>query len=256
MSRLTQAIQLAAAGIIGLTAYTHLASGQGEDSQTAGVAQNQTEESIQYFLEASKTFRHPRCMNCHPSGERPTQGDDMHAHIMNVQRGADDKGAVGMRCASCHNEANNSYSQVPGAPKWALAPKSMAWQGLSDREICEVIKDQKKNHGMSLDELVHHNGEDVLVSWGWTPGANRKAIPGTQKQFGEVIRKWAATGAACPGDDTSGTQILSGSTTAADSAAVASESATDESGKQSESALVLERKNSKKQQTRDVRTIH
>lgn len=240
MKKVARPLSLLAAGLLSFAAYTHLAVGQNDEASA------QTEESIGYFLEASKTFRHPRCMNCHPSGERPTQGDDMHAHIMNVQRGPDDKGFVGMRCASCHNETNNSYSQVPGAPKWALAPKSMAWQGLTDREICEVIKDQKKNHGMSLEDLVHHNGEDVLVSWGWTPGANRQAIPGTQKEFGEIIRKWAATGAACPGDGAGdgshSPAIISGATTSAEAA---------ESG---ESALDLERKNSKKQQTRDVRT--
>ena len=236
MKRVARLLPLIGACLIAVFAFAHFASGQ--DEGAAVKEETQTEQSIHYFMQASKTFRHPRCMNCHPSGERPTQGDDMHAHIMNVQRGADDKGMLGMRCASCHNEANNTYSQVPGAPKWAVAPKSMAWQGLTDREICQVIKDQKKNHGMSLDELVHHNGEDALVSWGWNPGANRKAIPGSQKEFGEVIRKWAETGAACPGDEDSAA-IISGTTTSADSA---------------ESAIQLEKKNSKKQQTRDVRT--
>lgn len=197
---------------------------------------DQTEESIEYFLEASKTFRHPRCLNCHPAGERPTQGDDMHAHIMNVQRGIDDHGMQGMRCASCHNQANYEYSGVPGAPKWALAPRSMAWQGLDDRELCEALKDQKKNHGMSIEELVHHNGEDPLVSWGWSPGADRRAIPGSQKEFGEIIRKWAATGAACPGDESPGA-ILQGTT-------------------RSRSDIDAEKKNSVKQQTRDPRTIY
>ena len=208
------------------------ALGQNQTSQ----AVDQTEESIGYFLEASKTFRHPRCLNCHPAGDRPTQGDDLHAHIMNVQRGYDDKGSPGMRCASCHNEANYAYSGVPGAPKWALAPKSMAWQGLDDRELCLALKDTEKNHGMSLDELVHHNGEDPLVSWGWNPGANRRPIPGTQKQFGDIIRKWASTGAACPGDESTVGTVL-GTT-------------------RSKSELDAERRNSKKQQTRDSRTIY
>ncbi|RYZ69641.1 MAG: hypothetical protein EOP05_14520 [Proteobacteria bacterium] len=175
-------------------------------------------------------------MNCHPAGDRPTQGDDLHAHIMNVQRGADDKGVTGMRCASCHNQANYEYSQVPGAPKWALAPRSMAWQGLDDREICLAIKDRKKNHDMSIEELVHHNGEDPLVSWGWNPGSDRAAIPGTQKQFGEIIRKWAQTGAACPGDDVK-PALYQGTT-------------------RSRSEVEAQKKNSVKQQTRSPKTIH
>lgn len=221
--------------MVGSIAIIAFAQRRGE-AEPADPKRLQTEESIRHFVEASKTLRHPRCMNCHPAGERPTQGDDMHAHIMNVQRGRDDKGLPGMRCASCHNEANNRYSQVPGAPKWALAPRSMAWQGLSDRDLCMAIKDTKKNHGMTIEELVHHNGQDKLVSWGWEPGANRKPIPGTQKEFGEIIRKWADSGAACPGDQPSSGVVAIGARSTSD--------------------VGLEKKNSTKQQTRDSKTIH
>ncbi|MBC7531067.1 MAG: hypothetical protein H7318_05765 [Oligoflexus sp.] len=86
------------------------------------------ERSIAAFMEASKVFKHPRCLNCHPAADYPTQGDDLHRHIMNVQRGANDHGVVGERCETCHREANYIYSEVPGAPKWALAPRSLAWQ--------------------------------------------------------------------------------------------------------------------------------
>src|SRR5436190_7848801 len=39
------------------------------------------------FLEVYKVLMHPRCMNCHPSGNRPLQRDDGHVHTMNVKRG-------------------------------------------------------------------------------------------------------------------------------------------------------------------------
>jgi hypothetical protein len=29
----------------------------------------------------------PRCMNCHPAGDVPLQGDDSHIHTMLPQRG-------------------------------------------------------------------------------------------------------------------------------------------------------------------------
>jgi hypothetical protein len=150
------------------------------------------------FQEATKVFRSPRCMNCHPAGSRPTQGDDMHPHIMNVQRGPRDHGAVGLQCMACHGTQNNDSSGVPGAPKWALAPASMGWQGLNDRELCEALKDQKKNHGMSLEKLVDHNAHDELVAWAWNPGNGRKPAPGTQEEFGKLVAEWVATGAHCP----------------------------------------------------------
>src|SRR5947207_11456022 len=34
----------------------------------------------------------PRCLNCHPRADRPTQGDDMHPHRPGVQRGAEGNG--------------------------------------------------------------------------------------------------------------------------------------------------------------------
>src|SRR5665647_168089 len=32
------------------------------------------------FSEAAKVIMNPRCMNCHPASDRPTQGNDMHPH--------------------------------------------------------------------------------------------------------------------------------------------------------------------------------
>jgi hypothetical protein len=40
--------------------------------------------------------------------------------------------------------------------------------------------------------------EDSLVGWGWLPGTGRQPAPGTQKEFGELIKAWVETGAACP----------------------------------------------------------
>ncbi len=51
-----------------------------------------------------------------------------------------------------------------------------------------------------LEALVEHMAEDSLVGWAWTPGAGRQPAPGTWESFGELIRAWAKTGAACPGD--------------------------------------------------------
>ncbi len=156
------------------------------------------ERSVALFAEAGKVITHPRCVNCHPAGDRPMQGNDSHPHQPLVVRGADGLGAIGMRCTTCHGPANFNPGGVPGHPMWHVAPIEMAWVGKSLGEICEQIKDPKRNGGKSMEELIHHMSEDTLVGWGWTPGGDREPAPGTQKEFGGLIRAWAETGAACP----------------------------------------------------------
>jgi hypothetical protein len=137
-------------------------------------------------------------MNCHPRGDRPTQGDDSHPHQPLVVRGDFGLGAPGMRCATCHGPANFDPGGVPGHPLWHVAPIEMAWQGKSLAEICAQIKDPERNGGKTLEQLVHHMAEDSLVGWGWHPGAGREPVPGTQKDFGILIKAWVDSGAACP----------------------------------------------------------
>ena len=59
---------------------------------------DQKERSLALFDEAAEVITHPRCLNCHPAGDRPTQGMDTHPHLPLVVRGADGHGAIGMRC--------------------------------------------------------------------------------------------------------------------------------------------------------------
>jgi hypothetical protein len=80
---------------------------------------------------------------------------------------------------------------------WHIAPIEMAWAGKSLREICEQIKDPKRNGGKSMEQLVEHMAEDTLVGWAWAPGVGREPAPGSQKEFGELIRAWVESGAAC-----------------------------------------------------------
>jgi len=166
-------------------------------SSFSGIA-DERERAVALFNEAGKVIQHPRCMNCHPAGDRPTQGEDRHPHQPLVVRGPDNFGAIGMRCTTCHGPANFDPGGVPGNPAWHLAPIEMAWQGKTLAQICTQIKDTERNGGMSLEDLVHHMGEDELVGWGWNPGAGRQPAPGTQKDFGALIEAWVEAGAACP----------------------------------------------------------
>ena len=163
----------------------------------AGIADT-AERSRALFAEAGKVIASPRCQNCHPVGERPSQGDDMHPHLPLVVRGADDMGAIAMRCTTCHQVANFAPAGVPGNPKWRTAPVAMAWQGKSLGAICEQIKDPARNGTRTLAQLHDHMAHDALVGWGWRPGGTRTPAPGTQAQFGALIAAWIQTGAACP----------------------------------------------------------
>lgn len=151
------------------------------------------------FLEASKVFLHPRCANCHPNGDVPAQGMAMTPHQPPVTRGPEGHGVVGMECTSCHQDRNQALARVPGAPDWHLAPREMAWVGKSPHDICEQVKDPKRNGGKSLAQIVEHNAHDkALVAWGWSPGGDREPAPGSQEQFGAIVAAWVETGAECP----------------------------------------------------------
>jgi hypothetical protein len=160
---------------------------------------DKNERAIALFQEAGKVIQSPRCLNCHPAGERPTQTDGMRPHQPLVVRGDGGMGAPGgLVCTTCHHDTNFDPAGVPGNPKWALAPAEMAWQGKTLGQICIQIKDKSRNGGKDIAALIKHMAEDELVGWGWNPGAGRIPAPGTQKQFGELIKAWADAGASCP----------------------------------------------------------
>jgi hypothetical protein len=155
--------------------------------------------AIALFQEAGKVIQSPRCMNCHPATERPTQTDKLRPHQPLVVRGEAGMGPPGgLACTTCHHDANFDPAHVPGNPKWHLAPAEMAWQGRTLGQICVQIKDPSRNGGKDMPALVEHMAEDSLVGWAWSPGAGRMPAPGTQKAFGALIKAWAAARASCP----------------------------------------------------------
>jgi len=91
-----------------------------------------------------------------------------------------------------------SFQSVPGHPRWALAPLSMAWEGKSLGEICRQIKDKDRNGGRDLALLHEHIAKDDLVAWGWNPGADREPAPGSQDIAGQLTKAWIDSGAECP----------------------------------------------------------
>jgi hypothetical protein len=154
--------------------------------------------SAALFTEADKVLSSPRCVNCHPAGDRPLQGEAHRLHEPPVARGSDGFGTAAMRCSTCHQGANFDPAGVPGHPHWHLAPREMAWQDKTAREICAQIKDPARNGGRSLEEITTHIATDSLVGWAWAPGFGRTPAPGTQQELGALIRAWVQTGAVCP----------------------------------------------------------
>ncbi len=150
-----------------------------------------------------KVLTHKRCVNCHPSGDRPRQGEDSHYHNFGVQRGVDNHGLAALRCETCHQHENNNYSGVPGAPEWSLAPRKMAWEGLSRVEIARSMLNPANNGGRSLAETVKHLTEHELVLWAWEPGIDasgkpREKPPISKEDYIKAVKEWAAAGGVIP----------------------------------------------------------
>jgi hypothetical protein len=154
--------------------------------------------SAALFTELGKVLTHPRCVNCHPAGDRPRQTDASRLHQPPVVRGPDGLGLPAMRCPICHQNANFDPGRVPGNPLWHLAPREMAWEGKTLAEICAQIKDPARNGNRTLEALIEHIGTDHLVGWAWAPGYGRQPAPGTQKEAGALVEAWVRTGGACP----------------------------------------------------------
>src|SRR5438552_18630361 len=90
------------------------------------------------FQDVYKVLMHPRCMNCHPVGDVPLQGDDSHLHAQSVKRGPDGRGKYALKCANCHQAANlPGENMPPGNPNWHLPPPGMrmVFQGKTPGEL-------------------------------------------------------------------------------------------------------------------------
>ena len=199
---LTAAGAVVAAGVAAPQAAPESASGLRSVSSFQSI-KDPAARSLALFEEAGKVIQSPRCLNCHPVERAPTQGDDLRPHNPPMVAGDSGHGPASLPCFSCHTAANvpawgDRIKSIPGDPKWALAPAEMAWQGKSLGAICAQIKNPATNGGKTLAQIHHHMAEDHLVGWGWNPGAGRTPAPGSQAQFGALIKAWIDTGAKCP----------------------------------------------------------
>jgi len=155
------------------------------------------------FLEAYKVFMSPRCANCHPAGDVPTQYDAMTLHTQGVTRGSDGKGKYGMKCTTCHQAENLEGEHLPPGVStgWHMPPADMkmVFQGRTAKQLCEQFKDPKQNGGKkTLAEAMEHLEKDPLVLWGWSPGNGRSTPPLSHEEFMKNIHTWMENGGVCP----------------------------------------------------------
>src|SRR5215510_12632514 len=180
-----------------------------------GNSNNEKPESAAAFLEAYRVLTHPRCMNCHPIGDAPLQGDDSHPHFYRVQRGNDGNGALSMRCSNCHQSQNAAGEHAPpGAPyppelqspanrnqpRWQLPPATsrLVFEKRTASQLCGQLLDKKMNGGLTPQQLVEHVSHDSLVLWGWKPGEGRTTPPLTHDEFVQRVKEWIEKGGSCP----------------------------------------------------------
>ena len=161
------------------------------------------ETTTEAYNTMMQVITHKRCVNCHPSGDRPRQGEDSHLHYFGVQRGEDNHGLAGYKCGTCHGNENNNYSGVPGAPHWELAPIEFAWEGKTNKQIAEQMMDSRSNGGRSHADIMHHLTEDALVLWAFEPGVDaegneREKPPVSKEDYIDAVKNWIAAGAVIP----------------------------------------------------------
>jgi hypothetical protein len=180
----------------------------------ASVAAEEPTRARDAFLKAYPVFMHPRCLNCHPAGDTPLQGDDSHVHdLLRLRRGEDGNGVLAMRCSNCHQAANGpgphtppgapkpaEHKGLPAEPRWHLPPPHtpMVFEGRRPGQLCRQLKDPKQNGGLTPEGLAHHVATDALVLWAWDPGEGRTRPPLSHEEFAAAVKDWLDKGGACP----------------------------------------------------------
>lgn len=157
-------------------------------------------ESVRAFKKVYEVLQSPRCLNCHPSGDIPFQGDEGKLHAMYPRRGTDGKGILTMKCTNCHQPENTKGLHTPpGGPVWHLPPANMkmVFEGKSPRDLALQLIDPEKNGHKSMDDLIAH-ADDSLVRWGWDPGEGRSLPPHSYEEFKLAWITWIEKGAYAP----------------------------------------------------------
>lgn len=156
--------------------------------------------SVKAFMDVYKVLMSPRCLNCHPKGDIPLQGDQSVLHSMQPKRGKDGKGLYAMKCTNCHQPSNSpGLHTPPGNPEWHLPPSDMkmVFEGRTPHQLAKQLMDPNLNGHKDMKKLIAH-ADDGLVKAGWNPGAGRSVPPLSHAEFKKAWLTWLKTGAYAP----------------------------------------------------------
>ena len=157
-------------------------------------------ESVKAFMQVYKVLTSPRCMNCHPSGDVPLQGDNSQLHTMYPKRGKDGKGLYAMKCSNCHQPENiPGLNTPPGHPNWHLPPANMkmVFQGRTAYQLARQLINPKLNGNKTREQLIKHADDDLVLA-GWNPGEGRTVPPLSHAEFKQAWITWLTNGAYAP----------------------------------------------------------
>ncbi|TDQ08704.1 hypothetical protein [Pedobacter metabolipauper] len=172
------------------------------ETQVIPIVKKDSIASVKAFRQVYRVLMSPRCMNCHPSGDIPLQGDDSHIHEMFPKRGHEGKGILSMKCTNCHQPENTKGLHAPpGNANWHLPPADMkmVFEGKTASQLAKQLMDPKQNGNKNMKQLLEH-ADDGLVKWGWEPGEGRTLPPLTHSEFKKQWQLWLNTGAYAPKD--------------------------------------------------------
>lgn len=156
--------------------------------------------SVKAFKQVYAVLMSPRCMNCHPSGDVPLQGDDSHLHTMLPKRGVEGKGVYAMKCSNCHQPKNTpGLHTPPGNPNWHLPPANMkmVFEGRSPHQLAKQLMDPNQNGHKDMKKLIEHADDDLVLA-GWNMGEGRTLPPMSHAEFKKAWLTWLKTGAYAP----------------------------------------------------------
>jgi hypothetical protein len=76
----------------------------------------------------------------------------------------------------------------------------LVFQGKSSPELCQQLRDPKRNGGKTPAELLEHVTKDPLVLWGWAPGEGRAPVAVAHAEFVRAMKAWIDGGCKYPGE--------------------------------------------------------
>lgn len=186
--------------IVGFMAFgSKIGTGE-KKTQVKPIVVKDSVESVKAFEKVYAVLMSPRCMNCHPAGDIPLQGDDSHLHAMLPKRGTDGKGVYAMKCMNCHQPTNTpGLHTPPGNPNWHLPPADMkmVFEGRSPYELAKQLVDPEQNGHKDIKKLIEHADDDLVLA-GWNMGEGRTLPPLSHAEFKKAWITWLKTGAYAP----------------------------------------------------------